>query len=61
VPPRPPRQNALAASAPEDFLWDIAMDVSTHDLRTLFAARMLRMFAYGIIAVVLVLYLASAG
>lgn len=37
------------------------MNVSTHDLRTLFAARILRMFAYGIIAVVLVLYLAQRG
>jgi MFS family permease len=37
------------------------MDVSTHDLRTLFAARILRMFAYGIIGVVLVLYLAQRG
>lgn len=32
-----------------------------HDLRLLFAARMVRMFAYGLLGVVLVLYLAERG
>lgn len=37
------------------------MNVTSHSVRLLFAARMTRMFAYGLVGVVLVLYLAERG
>ncbi len=40
--------------------WHIDMSINS-DIRLLFATRMIRMFSYGLLAVILALYLAAAG